>query len=86
MPTLLWRLAIMASIILITPACQTATKPLPKDGPDIVAQAVAEAKVEWCRGQIPAQFDQVAFDAAPQWVRDYITGNNDQWLDGGCAA
>lgn len=86
MPTLLWRLAIMASIILLTPSCQTTSAPLPKDGPDIVAEAVAEAKAEWCRGQLPAEFSQPEFDAAPQWVRDYITGNNDQWLKGGCKA
>lgn len=84
MRMLLCRLAIMASIILITPACQTTTKPLPKDGPDLIASAVSEAKLEWCRGQKPAEFKQSEFDAAPQWVRDYIAGNNDQWLNAGC--
>ena len=63
-------------------ACQSPTKASPKDGPDIVEQAVVEAKLEWCRGQKPGEFTQANFDAAPQWVRDYITGNNDQWITG----
>jgi hypothetical protein len=61
-------------------ACQTPTKPSPKDGPDLVSAAVAEAKVEWCRGQTPAEFLPDQYNAAPEWVKTYISGNNDQWL------
>lgn len=82
MPTLLWRLAIMASVILITTACQTPIKPSPKDGPDLIAQAVAEARAEWCRGQTPGPFSPEQYNSAPDWVKEYIRGNNDQWLDG----
>ena len=71
----------LAAILTMT-ACQSNTKPSPKDGPDIVSQAVLEAKLEWCRGQKPGEFTQEHFDAAPQWVRDYISGNNDQWITG----
>lgn len=84
MRTLLCKLAIMASIILTTTACQTTTKPLPKDGPDLVSSAVAEAKLEWCKGQKPAEFTPEQYNAAPEWMQKYITGNDDQWLKAGC--
>ncbi len=82
MPMLLCRLAIMASIIALTASCQTTTKPSPKDASFILVETVAEAKIEWCKGQIPAPFTPEQFDSAPQWVRDYITGNNNQWESG----
>lgn len=77
-------LAILASATLTTTACLSPTKPLPKDGPDLVEQAVAEAKAKWCEGQHPSEFTKENFDAAPQWVRDYISGNNAQYLAAGC--
>lgn len=80
----LWRLATVSSMCLITTACLTTSKPSPKDAPEFVAKTAAEAKAEWCRGQTPAPFAQADFDAAPQWARDYVTGNMRQWRDGGC--
>lgn len=79
-----WRPAIVASIILLTTACQTTSKPLPADGPDLIAKAVAEAKIEWCRGQKPQEFTPEEYNALSQWAQTYVTANMRQWQSAGC--
>ena len=42
----------------------------------------AEVKAEVCRGQTPERITREQYDAAPQWVRDYIVNNGAQWAEG----
>lgn len=39
----------------------------------------AEVKAELCRGQTPERITREQYDAAPQWVRDYVVNNGAQW-------
>lgn len=85
MPMLLCRLAIMASIILATTSCQTTSSPSPKDGPELITQAVAEAKEVWCNGQMPQPYTDKEYDALSEWAQKYVIANQRQWQKG-CAA
>ena len=72
----------MLSLCLVT-SCQTPISPLPSDTTDLQKRAVEAAISEFCRGQMPRPVEATPaeYDAAPEWVRKYVNGNNRQWRE-----
>lgn len=76
------KLATIALAILTATACQTrssASSSEIKDAVKPVELVRAEVKAELCRGQTPERITREQYDAAPQWVRDYVVNNGAQW-------
>lgn len=79
------KLATMALLTLTAAACQTHSSPSSSEIRDAVKPIElvrAEVKAEVCRGQTPERITREQYDAAPQWVRDYIVNNGAQWAEG----
>lgn len=79
-------------------ACQTPSANASLDVVQLQKTAVDVAKAQWCAGQIPKSLDTIDwiapdgtlyygvseddYRAAPEWVKIYIVGNDEQWVVG----
>lgn len=76
------KLATIALLTLTATACQSprsGSSSEIKDAVKPVELVRAEVKAELCRGQTPERITREQYDAAPQWVRDYVVNNGAQW-------
>lgn len=76
------KLATIALATLTAAACQStpsASSSEIRDAVKPIELVRAEVKAELCRGQMPERITREQYDAAPQWVRDYIVNNGNQW-------
>ena len=78
-------------------ACQTPSANASLDVVQLQETAVNVAKAQWCFGQMPKSLDSIEWIApdgtprygvseddyrsAPEWVKIYIVGNDEQWVE-----
>lgn len=82
MPTPQLKLAIMALATLTATACHHtsgASSSEIKEAVKPIELIRVEVKAELCRGQMPERITREQYDAAPQWAKDYVVNNGNQW-------